>query len=61
MTIITLYRPDGGSLEYDAVTDAKIDGSVLRFYQQPDAGSITRKRIHTSLPFLIEEDVPALF
>ncbi len=57
MALITLYQPDETPREYDGVKEWRFTPESLTFSHQPNSMTMTGKRISTSLPFLIEEEV----
>jgi hypothetical protein len=54
ITIFKLSKPQGE--EYTGVHDVSIKDGVLTFYSQPNS-SLPAKKITTSVPFIIEEEV----
>ena len=59
MSLITIYKPDGKSLEIPEAKEVEADSGYLMFYYQPDPKGATRKRIRTTLPYFIEDEVNA--
>jgi hypothetical protein len=57
MAKITIFKP-GKAEEYNSgVTNVTATGSSITFYWQPDSSTQGSKKITTSLPFLLEEDL----
>jgi hypothetical protein len=55
MTII-IYRPDGAAM-FSNVTNMEIVSGVLTFYTTPDSFVKQSKKITTTVPFFIEEEI----
>jgi len=60
MAILNLFMPDGKITPYSKVTDLRVVNGLTIFYSQPDAtlGSYSSKKITTTLPILMEEEIP---
>lgn len=60
MPLITLYRPDGGTEEYQNATEFSIGAGIITFINRPADTPTKGKKVITSLPFLYEEpkDIP---
>jgi len=54
-----IYFPDGKTKGYTGVESIlKVEDGVLSFFSQPDSSKKARKKIQTSLPFLLEQNEP---
>jgi hypothetical protein len=53
---ITIYKPDGAAT-FSNVTNMEIVGGVLTFYTTPDSFVKQGKKIMTTVPFFIEEEI----
>ena len=59
MSTLFIYFPDGKPKGYTGVESIlKVEDGVLSFFSQPDSSKKTRKKIQTSLPFLLEQNEP---
>ena len=57
MSTLFIYFPDGKTKGYTGVESIlKVEDGVLSFFSQPDASKKTRKKVQTSLPFLLEQN-----
>jgi len=55
--LVTLYKPDGGVLEYENTRGFMTANGVTTFKVKDDPVSKVETEIHTSLPFLYQQDV----
>ena len=61
MSTLFIYFPDGKAKGYTGVESIlKVEDGVLSFFSQPDSSKKTRKKVQTSLPFLLEQNEPVV-
>jgi hypothetical protein len=59
MSTLFIFFPDGKAKGYTGVESiAKVDNGTVTFYSQPVSSQKTRKKVQTSLPFLLEQNEP---
>jgi hypothetical protein len=59
MPDVSLFLPNGLTKKYTDVAGVQVDKGVVIFYSHPSSKNDGKKRVQTSLPFLMEEDQPA--
>jgi hypothetical protein len=58
MAKITIFKSSKPQAEeYENAHDVSIENGVLTFYYEPDTSSLGGKKITTSVPFFIEEEI----
>jgi hypothetical protein len=57
MTYVTLFPPQGKTLNFENVTDLAVANGVLTFYARKDLRSRESQKIVTNLPFMCTENV----
>jgi len=57
MTYVTLFPPQGKTLNYENVTNMAVENGVLTFYAKKDHRSRESQKIVTNLPFMCTENV----
>ena len=61
MSTLFIYFPDEKTKGYSGVESIlKVEDGVLSFFSQPDSSKKTRKKVQTSLPFLLEQNEPVV-
>jgi hypothetical protein len=56
MSTLFIYFPDGKTKGYTGVESSlKVEDGVVTFYSQPERQKNVRKKVKTSLPFLLEQ------
>jgi hypothetical protein len=56
MTFVTLFPPQGKTLNFENVTNMTVEGGVLTFYSKKDQRSREGQKVVTNLPFMCTEN-----